>query len=341
MGDRLIASVRHPGELQLGGRRLVALDWRTGRIVAATRRFEGPIDKVVVAVSTDLWALAAESGTLRRLDVRTLAPTGPTLRLKTGRASDVAEGAGYLWVTAADEGALLRIDPTTLAIRRVEVGGVPEHVAVAGTTVWYADSATGAVGRRDVETLEPIGDPISVGGHPTAIAAAGSSVFVARDDGTVSRIDAASGRVGDAVRVTPRSSAGAVFMATAGSSVWVASGRADTVSQVVSESVTGPSRAVFVATPSSVAALPRGARLVAAIPVPAGDNAFAVGADAVWVMNNDSSTLMRINPNTNAVVARPRIVGSCRRHRQSAPAHSGSPIRESTRCRVSTPRPTP
>lgn len=305
-GDRLIASVRHFAEPELGGRRLIALDWRTGRVLTA-REFNGPVDHVAVD-STDVWALETEPGTLRRLDTRTLAPTSPPLRLTTGRASDVASGAGYLWVTAADDGELLRIDPTTRRIRRVKVGGVPEGVVVVGTSVWYADSEAGAVGRRDVETLEPIGDPIPLGGHPTGLAAAGESVFVSRDDGTVARIGAATGHIGDAIRLAPQHGAGALTMAAAGSSVWVSSTGADTVSRLATEPVTGPVREVLVSGRTSGARLPRGARLVAAIPVPPGFTAFAVGEGAVWASNNDSSALMRIDPDTNAIVARTTIV---------------------------------
>jgi YVTN family beta-propeller protein len=306
VGDRLIASVRHFAEPQLGGRRLMALDWRSGRVLA-TRGFNGPVDQVAVD-SGDLWALETEPGTLLHLDARTLAPMAPPLRLTTGRALDVASGAGYIWVTAADDGELLRIDPTTGQIRRVEVGGVPEGVVVAGSSVWYADDEAGAVGRVDVETLDPIGDLIPVRGHPTGLAAARDSVFVSQDDGTVSRLDAATGRAGGEIRIALQSAAGELSMAAVGSSVWVSSSGADTVSRVVTEPVTGPVREVLVSGRSSGATLPRGARLVASIPIPSGFNAFAVGEGAVWVLNNDSSTLMRIDPTTNAIVARTRIV---------------------------------
>ena len=251
-----------------------------------------------------MWALATEPGTIRRFDADTLAPTSTPLRLTDGRALDIASGAHYLWVTAADEGDLLRIDPATERIRRVQVGGVPAGVVVVGTSVWYADSEAGTVARRDVETLESIGDPIPVGRHPAGLAAAGGSIFVSQDDGTVSRIDAATGQVGDAIRIAPRSGAGTLSMAAVGSSVWVSSSGADTVSRVVPEPAVGPLRDVLVSGRSSDAGLPRGARITAAIPIPSGFNAVAVGEGAVWVLNNDSSTLFRIDPGTNLIVAR-------------------------------------
>ena len=84
VGDRLIASVRHFPEPELGGRLLMALDWRSGRVLA-TRAFDSPVDHVAV-YSTDVWALATEPGTIRRFDADTLAPTSTPLRLTDGRA---------------------------------------------------------------------------------------------------------------------------------------------------------------------------------------------------------------------------------------------------------------
>jgi DNA-binding beta-propeller fold protein YncE len=309
VGDLLIASVRHAGESEFGGRRLFALSWRSGRIVAI-RGFNGPVDHVA-ADDEYLWALETRPGTLLRLDPHTLEPTAPPLRLSADRTLDVTVGAGYVWVTAADTGELLRIDPVTRAIRRIDVGGFPQGVVVAGGSVWYADHDAGEVVRRDVDTLEQAG-AIHVDRHPTWLAAAGRSVFVSHPDaGTVSRIDIDSGkRVGAAIRVAPAVDAGTFAMTAAGSSVWVSSFASNTVSRIVSVPLAGPSRTVLVSgsEPTAGPALPRGGRVVAALELPAGFNAFAVGEGAVWVMNNDSSTLMRIDPETNEIVARTTIV---------------------------------
>jgi YVTN family beta-propeller protein len=311
VGDRLIASVRHAGESEFGGRRLFSLNWRSGRVLVI-RGFNGPVDHVV-AQDKYLWALETQPGTLLQLDPDTLEPRAPPLRLSAGRTLDVAVGAGYVWVTAADAGELLRIDPVTRAIRQVEVGGFPQGVVVAGGSVWYADHAAGEVIRRDVDTLEQIGDAIHVDRHPTWLEAAGGSVFVAHPEpGTVSRIDIGSGkRVGPAIRIAPAVDSGAFAMAAAGSSVWVSSSGSNTVSRVVSVPLAGPSRTVLVSGSEPTAGpapLPRGGRVVATLELPPGFNAFAVGEGAVWVMNNDSSTLMRVDPETNEIVARTKIL---------------------------------
>jgi virginiamycin B lyase len=311
VGDRLIASVRHVGESEFGGRRLFALNWRSGRILVV-RGFNGPVDHVV-AQDQYLWALETRPGTLLRLDPRTLEPTAPPLRLSADRTLDVAVGAGYVWVTAADAGELLRIDPVTQAIRRIHVGGFPQGVAVAGGSVWYADHEAGEVVRRDADTLEQIGDAIHVDRHPTWLAAAGGSVFVSHPDaGTVSRIDIDSGkRVGAAIRIAPAVDGGTFAMAAAGSSVWVSSLASNTVSRIVSVPLAGPSRTVLVSGSEPTAGpapVPRGGRVAAALELPPGFNALAVGEGAVWVMNNDSSTLMRVDPETNEIVARTKLL---------------------------------
>jgi YVTN family beta-propeller protein len=47
-----------------------------------------------------------------------------------------------------------------------------------------------------------------------------------------------------------------------------------------------------------------GAQLAASIRVPPGGGAFTVGEGAVWAMSDATSTLLRIDPARNAVVAR-------------------------------------
>src|SRR5207253_3148012 len=120
--------VRPVGDSGFGPRRLVALDWRSG-LVLAPRDFDGPFDHVVRAGDA-LWALEARPGTLLRLDPSTLAPAGAPIRLASGRTLGLASGAGYLWATAADAGEVVRIDPATGAIRRVHVGGFPVGIVV-------------------------------------------------------------------------------------------------------------------------------------------------------------------------------------------------------------------
>lgn len=56
--------------------------------------------------------------------------------------------------------------------------------------------------------------------------------------------------------------------------------------------------------PARDAGLPPAGKVVATIEIPQGEGGFAVGEGAVWAMSDDASTLMRIDPTTNSIVAR-------------------------------------
>lgn len=65
--------------------------------------------------------------------------------------------------------------------------------------------------------------------------------------------------------------------------------------------------AVGVAASANDAPFPRGGEVVAKIPIPKGYGGFAVGEGAVWALSDDVSTLSRIDPQRNAVVARIKV----------------------------------
>jgi YVTN family beta-propeller protein len=310
VGNRLIASVRHEGQDEFGGRLLFAIDWRSGDVLVR-RGFDGPVDHLV-RHGQDLWALEVRPGALLRLDPVTLAPRSPPLRLSPGQALGLTSGAGSLWVTAADAGNVLRVDPATRAITRVHVGGFPVGIVVAGGSVWYTDHASGEVVRLDPRTLHSVGGPIHVGPNPTWLTAAGGSLFVGdADHGTVTRIDLRSGKkIGAPIRVAPPADAQPFVIAPFGTSVWVSSFASRTVTRIVSTPSRAPSRTVVVSggEPNS-GALPRGGKVIATIPVPAGQGAFAAGEGAVWTMGSTTTTLTRIDPQTNSVVARIELAG--------------------------------
>jgi streptogramin lyase len=312
VGDLLVASVRHSAQREFGGRRLMALDWQTGRVLAS-RAFEGPVDHLVQSRG-HLWALEVRPGVLLRLDPRTLAPTATPLPLTPGRALDIASGGGYLWVTAAEAGELLRIDPSTRAITHVHVGGSPAGVAVAGGFVWYADARNGEVVRRDVRDVRARGTTIRVGGKPTWLAVAGGSLFVTdAEEGTVTRIDVRSGATnGLPIRVTPPvRGAGPFPITTARRSVWVSSFESDTVTRVSAAAAPAVTRNLVSSgidpSEDATAALPRGATVVATVPGLVNPGALAAGEDAVWAFDDSDLTLARIDPRTNTIVQRVKM----------------------------------
>jgi YVTN family beta-propeller protein len=307
VGSKLVASVQHVGDDAFRPRRLLALDWRTGRVLFR-RGFDGPVDHLVSS-GNDLWALQVRPGALLHLDPTTLAPVASPLPLPGGRMLDVAAGAGHLWVTAVDTGELLRIDPATGAVERIAVGGTPTGVVVAGGSVWVTDPKRGRVVRRDTRTLRSVGNPIAVGARPTWLAATARYVFVAdADDGTVTRIDVRSGKVaGRRIRVAPPGRSAAGFaIALAGPVVWISSYASNSLVRISAATDTPRAPATTApsagATSAAAAPLPAGGEVAATIDVPAGSGGFAVGAGGVWSGDDDGGTLTRIDPKTNKVV---------------------------------------
>jgi DNA-binding beta-propeller fold protein YncE len=318
LGNRLLASVEHVGGNGSGPSLIVALDWRTGRVLVR-RQFLTPVGPLVESGKA-LWALQIGPAALLRLDPLTLAPTAPPLPLSTGRTLGVAAAGRYVWATASDAAEVLRIDPATRAIRRVHVGGFPVGIAVASGSVWFVDRDRGEIGRLDPRTLQPVGKAIRVGGEPEWLARAGRYLFVGDAvRGTVNRVDVGSGKVaGPRIRVAPAAKgAPALAVAPAESSVWVSSFASSTLTRVSASLAPAQARAVTATSaqtaPTGTRALPRGARVVARIPLvrgataPLGGGAFTAGEGAVWAMSDIESTLMRIDPTRNAVVARIKV----------------------------------
>src|SRR5437868_14521161 len=153
VGDRLLASVAHTGSSGSGPSLIVALDWRSGRVLLR-RQFLTQVGPLAES-GKNLWALQVRPATLLQLDPLTLVPKAPPLPLSRGRTAGLAVGGGYLWAAAPDAADVLRIDPVTRSIRRAHVGGSPVGIAVASGSVWFVDRDRGAIGRLDPRTLQP------------------------------------------------------------------------------------------------------------------------------------------------------------------------------------------
>jgi YVTN family beta-propeller protein len=128
-------------------------------------------------------------------------------------------------------------------------------------------------------------DTIEVGSQPLAVDASGGQVWVTNSgDGTVSRIDAATGNAGRSFRVGERPAG----VAIGAGSVWVADSGSGLVSRIDPESG-AVRREIFVGNRPS---------------------AIRFGLDGVWVANVNDGTVSRINPNTGVVDHSPIRVGS-------------------------------
>jgi hypothetical protein len=234
LGNRLFASLQPTGDDGFGRGRLLALHWKSGRILMS-RTLPGPGGALALGAGS-LWVLQVRPATLLRLDARTLADQAPPLRLSRGRAFGIAFGAGHVWVSDSEADRLLRVHPRTRVITRIPVGGFPVGVTVAGGDVWIAHRDDDEVVRGNPRTLKQIGDAIEVGSAPTYMTATRDYLFVAnQDDGTVTRIDLDTGeRAGPSIRIAPPTEehAAAFVPAAVGRTVWVSSFTADTITRL-------------------------------------------------------------------------------------------------------------
>ena len=204
VGTRLLASVEYNGSHGSGPSLIVALDWRTGRVLARREfpRLIGPLAKS----GKDLWALQVRPAALLRLDPLTLAPTAAPIRLSPGQAMGLAAAGGYVWTTEPDAGEVLRIDTSDPIRQSRPCRRLPRRSRRRGGQACGSPIVTGArsVGSTRRRFDRP-GGPIQVGGKPGWLASAGRYLFAADPTrGTVTRIDLRSGEtVGPPIRVAP------------------------------------------------------------------------------------------------------------------------------------------
>ena len=309
VGAELIGTVELAGGRGSGPSAVVALDWRKGQQLGR-RQFDGLLGPLV-RTGNDLWVLRLRPAALLRLDARTLAPTALPLSLAGGRAGGLAAGDGRVWVTLPDAGEVARIDTSTRSITRAQVGGAPAAVAVAAGIVWVVDPGRGELLRLRPDTLDPIGEPLHLGGRPSSVAATRLTLFVGdAARGTVRRIDLRTGSpIGSPVRVaSPSGAEPPLALTPAGNSVWASSFAATKLTRV-SERLTTPLRAVPVSEAvrkpaANVLPIPAAGTVVAKLKVPPQGGPVAVGEGAVWALSNVASTLLRIDPTRNTIVAK-------------------------------------
>jgi len=197
-------------------------------------------------------------------------------------AYDAAHHA--LWVANLDDNSISRVEPRTRQlVRTIRTDASPSGLALGAGSLWVANGDAASVSRIDPRynrVAQTIPIPGPSGYSVTAIAFGLGSVWVAQAGGTVSRIDPATGAVGDPIIVGNEPSA----LAVGSEAVWAANGWDGTVSRI---------------DPTNI--------VTQEIPVGRGVSAVAVGADAVWVANALEDTVQRIDPDTNAVMATIRV----------------------------------
>src|SRR5829696_1190727 len=193
-------------------------------------------------------------------------------------AYDAAHHA--LWVANLDDNSISRVEPrTTQLVRTIRTDASPSGLALGAGSLWVANGDAASVSRIDPRynrVAQTIPIPGPSGYSVTAIAFGLGSVWVAQAGGTVSRIDPATGAVGDPIIVGNEPSA----LAVGSEAVWVANALEDTVQRI---------------DPDTNA-------VMATIRVPKRPGGIVAGAGMVWVTGSGDGTVSKIDPRTNEVV---------------------------------------
>jgi DNA-binding beta-propeller fold protein YncE/predicted Ser/Thr protein kinase len=232
-----------------------------------------------------VWVTSERDGTLTRLDPETGAVVGSPRQLGVG-ISGVAIGSKWTWVTNPRRRELLRLDPRSgRPLKTVPVPGELGPIALGGGRVWLADQ-TG----KGITAVNSEGGRVYRSGLPPqarrlrlAWGAHGLWVTIA-DAGTVRRVDPATLRAGEPIRVGH----GPAGVTVAGGYVWVANSRSGTVSKV------DPSIRQLLGAPIDVGGHPGG---------------IDAGTDTVWVANRADDTVTRIDMKSGEVRGGPIAVG--------------------------------
>jgi YVTN family beta-propeller protein len=202
-----------------------------------------------------------------------------------GRApSGLAVGAGGVWVSRRSDGAVVRIDPATnRVVATIPVGRAQGALTVADGVVWVALPEHG-LGR-----IDPAGNRSTVVRVPGCcageLAAGEGALWVAnRRDGSLVRVDPASGRVVARVLLPKTTEQRPHQVAVGDGAVWVTSaatrrGTANLLWRVdpASNQVTG----TLDLGPTSAGGIP---------------NSVAAGNGAVWVGGITKGSIVRLEP---------------------------------------------
>jgi YVTN family beta-propeller protein len=173
---------------------LLQIDPRRNTVVRRTPLDPSPCE--LVEAFGSLWVVT-QSGVLDRVDPR----SGRVLaKVPVGDASyEAIPVLGSVWVSNRNSGTVSVVDPRTNRVTRtIELPGLqPGGLAVVGAEVVVGNDTGGSSDLAAVDARTGAVRRLTAGRRPGFVAAVGGAVFVAnRDDGTVSRIDAASGKAG-------------------------------------------------------------------------------------------------------------------------------------------------
>jgi serine/threonine-protein kinase len=164
------------------------------KVVETIPAGDGP-DGIAVD-GTTVWVSNSRGGTLTRLGTKTNAQVGE--RIQVGANPDEVEASdGVVWVANTDDGNVTRWEEG--AQKEFSVGAGPEGLSLGERFLWVANGDSDSVSRIDLSSGAVL-PPIGVGKKPIGIYAGEQFVWVTNSfSNSVSKIDPASGTVVDTI----------------------------------------------------------------------------------------------------------------------------------------------
>ena len=246
----------------------------SGRVVTRVRVGRFPLD--IAIGHRSIWVPSRDEGTVTRIDDRTNRVTA-TIAVGS-RPTMIASGEGGVWVLDNLDHTLTLIDPSTNRVARtVPVPDDSWDVAAGAGAVWVA--GPGAVTRFDPETMAETASyrQESFRGFLPHIAIGDGSVWVTDTSTSLLwRIDPRTD--GFDYREVPTSYPSNRAVAVAAEGVWIV-------------------------TLSDVVRLDSSTERVA-VRAEVGGSHIAIGADAVWIGDEGSGTLFKLDRSTGRIIQR-------------------------------------
>lgn len=262
-------------------------------------------------------------GRRRRRVGRRLVVTGAAVLAAAAAAAVLAltlRSGDHRFVAPPNSVAL--VDPMSLEpVAAVPVGNTPTETAASVRWIWVINSNDGAgtIARIDARTRR-VASTFSVGGTPKSLAAAFGSLWVGTSEGRVVRVEPGTDLIekgwtlpnaGESNAFAPDGGTG--WLAAGPNAVWAASAR--TISRIdpatsrltpKRSSAWGPMAygfgSLWVLGEELERLSPTTMRRIATVDLAGGLGGIATGVGSVWVTNDESGAVVRIDPQQEAVL---------------------------------------
>lgn len=236
--------------------------------------------------------------------------------LDGGAADALAVADGNAWVGRASPRSVVEIDARHRVVRSVPLPEPAYALAAAGSSVWVAPAYDGTIERLVGNHLARPYRPTPTSRGRLALVADDDFLWIAGQDGYLTRIDTRSGRVTSHLRIGTSNGLASGF-----GGIWVASTAADAIIHVDARTGRIVGRIPIGGIPASVIAGPGGVwaatpaegsiwridphrnDVLASTGPVAQPNALAAADGRIWVSSRSSGALVALDPQSERVVA--------------------------------------